>query len=204
MTASEIGPWCHLSGFTGLTEAGADGEVQSSTESFSVLRSQTIGRWAHIWSVACDPSYLTHQPHERMSESPTLPTPATEPLSALSLEASLTVTDVRRSADWYRDVLGFTIDREFEREGRLLAVSLRAGAVRILVTQDDGARGTDRVKGVGFSLQITTPHDIDAIAERARRAGATLDSEPADVWGVRGFRVRDPDGFRFTVSSPRP
>ena len=139
-----------------------------------------------------------------MTEQTTTTTPlADESLSALSLEASLTVGDVRRSADWYRDVLGFTIDREFEREGRLLAVSLRAGSVRILVNQDDGARGTDRVKGVGFSLQITTPQNVDAIAERARRAGATLDSEPADVWGARGFRLRDPDGFRLTISSPR-
>jgi uncharacterized glyoxalase superfamily protein PhnB len=129
--------------------------------------------------------------------------PADEHLSALSLEASLTVADVRRSADWYRDPLGFAIDQEFEREGRLLGASLRAGAVRILVTQDDGARGTDRVKGIGFSLQITTPQNVDAIAERAKRAGATLDSEPADVWGVRGFRLRDPDGFRLTVSTPR-
>ena len=138
-----------------------------------------------------------------MSERSILPTPPDEPFSALSLEASLTVTDVRRSADWYRDALGFTIDREFARDDRLFAVSLRAGAVRILVTQDDGARGTDRVKGVGFSLQITTAQNVDAIADRARRAGATLDSEPADVWGVRGFRLRDPDGFRLTVSSPR-
>ena len=63
--------------------------------------------------------------------------------------------------------------------------------------------GTDRVKGVGFSLQITTPQNVDAIAARAKRAGATLDSEPTDVWGARGFRLRDPDGFRLTVSTPR-
>jgi len=139
-----------------------------------------------------------------MPEQPMSATlPADEPLSALSLEASLTVADVRRSADWYRDALGFAIDQEFAREGKLMAVSLRAGAVRILVTQDDGAKGTDRVKGVGFSLQITTSQSVDAIAERAKRAGATLDSEPTDVWGVRGFRLRDPDGFRLTVSTPR-
>ena len=39
------------------------------------------------------------------------PSSRDEPLSARSLEASFTVADVRRSADWYRDVLGFTIDR---------------------------------------------------------------------------------------------
>lgn len=126
-----------------------------------------------------------------------------EPLSARSLEASFTVANVRRSADWYRDVLGFTIDREYEREGRVLGVSLRAGAIRMLLMQDDGAKGLDRRKGEGFSLQITTSQNVDAIADRAKRAGATLDSEPADVWGARGFRLRDPDGFRLTVSSGR-
>lgn len=125
------------------------------------------------------------------------------PLEAESLDASLTVADVRRSADWYRDVLGFVVTREFERGGRVFAVSLRAGAVRILVTQDDGAKGIDRPKGEGFSLQITTRQDIDAIARRARSAGAALDTEPADAWGVRVFRLRDPDGFRLVVSSPR-
>lgn len=126
-----------------------------------------------------------------------------EPLSARSLEASFTVADVRRSADWYRDVLGFTIDREYERDGRVLGIALRGGAIRMLLMQDDGAKGLDRRKGDGFSLQITTSQNVDAIADRAKRAGATLDSEPADVWGARAFRLRDPDGFRLTVSSGR-
>jgi len=125
------------------------------------------------------------------------------PLAAQSLEASLTVADLRWSMAWYRDALGFTVDREHERDGRLLAVSLRAGSVRILLTQDDGSKGTERVKGEGFSLQITTAQSIDAIAMRAKQAGASLDSEPFDAFGARAFRLRDPDGFRLTVSSPR-
>jgi uncharacterized glyoxalase superfamily protein PhnB len=128
---------------------------------------------------------------------------ASPPLLAQSLDASLTVADTRRSLAWYRDVLGFAVDREFERDGRLFAVSLRAGTIRILLTQDDGARGPDRVKGEGFSLQITTAQDIDTLASNAKRAGAVLDSEPADAWGVRVFRLRDPDGFRLVFSSPR-
>ena len=125
------------------------------------------------------------------------------PLSAKSLEASLTVADIRKSLAWYRDTLGFTVDREFERGGKLLAVSLRAGPVQILLSQDDGAKGLDRVKGEGFSLQFTTLQDIDAIADRAKRAGAKLDTEPTDAWGVRVFRLRDPDGFRLVFSSSR-
>jgi len=86
------------------------------------------------------------------------------PLLAQSLDASLTASDLPRSRDWYRDVLGFTIDREYSRDGRTFAVAMRAGTIRILLTQDDGAKGASRVKGEGFSLQITTPQDIDAIA----------------------------------------
>ena len=129
-------------------------------------------------------------------------TPRT-PFSAHSLEASLTVADVPRSLAWYRDVLGFTVDREFVREGRLLAASLRAGAVRILVTQDDGARGADRAKGVGFSLQFSTPENIDTLAAAAKQAGAVLDTEPTDAFGARVFRLRDLDGFRLVISSVR-
>jgi uncharacterized glyoxalase superfamily protein PhnB len=124
-------------------------------------------------------------------------------LTAQSLEVSLTVADARHSATWYRDALGFCIDREFEREGKLRAVSLRAGSVRILVSQDDGSKGADRIKGEGFSIQITTAQSIDEIAARARKTGAVLDTEPMDAFGVRVFRLRDPDGFRLVVSSPR-
>ena len=126
-----------------------------------------------------------------------------QPLDAQSLQASLTVADLRRSLAWYREVLGFAVTREFERDGNLFAVSLIAGTVRILLTQDNGARGSDRVKGEGFSLQLTTAQDIDGLAQRATRAGAQLDTPPESAWGVRVFRLRDPDGFRWVISSPR-
>jgi len=131
------------------------------------------------------------------------PIPQHPPLVAQSLEASLTTTDVRRSRDWYRDTLGLLVDREYERDGKVFAIAMRAGSVRILLTQDDGAKGADRSKGEGFSLQLTTSQDVDAIAAAAKDAGATLDTEPASMWGVRAFRLRDPDGFRWTISSPR-
>lgn len=121
------------------------------------------------------------------------------------LSASLTVSDLERSLAWYRVVLRFSIERKHERDGVMTGVSLKAGAVRLLLNQDDGAKGKDRAKGEGFSLQITTVQDIDELAEGIKARGGTLDSEPADMpWGVRLFRVRDPDGFRFTISSVRP
>jgi uncharacterized glyoxalase superfamily protein PhnB len=129
---------------------------------------------------------------------------AREPFTATELTASLTVKDIRTSLAWYRDLLGFAVAREFEREGRLMAVSLRAGSVRLLIGQDDGIKGLDRAKGEGFSLQITTPQSVDAIAHRIKSAGGTLATEPTDTpWGPRMFRVQDPDGFRLTISSER-
>lgn len=125
-------------------------------------------------------------------------------LQGRSLSASLTVRDLEASLQWYRDVAGFTVTQRHERGGRLMAVSLGAGEARILITQDDGTRGLDRVKGEGFSLMITTAQDVDAIARGIRARGGTLDADPADTpWGARVFRMRDPDGFRLVVSSAR-
>lgn len=123
-------------------------------------------------------------------------------LQGLSLEASLTVREIARSMAWYRDVLGFAIDRHFEREGKLMAVSLKAGSVRILLTQDDGAKGLDRAKGEGFSLQITTAQNVDELAKGIKERGGQLAMEPTvQRWGQRFFRLVDPDGYKLTISS---
>src|ERR1700730_16829885 len=94
-----------------------------------------------------------------------------------TLQASITVKDLQKSLAWYRDVVGFTVDQSHEREGKLMAVSLKAGDVRILIGQDDGAKGWDRVKGEGFSLMITTAQSVDQVANRVKRAGGCLDWE---------------------------
>lgn len=113
---------------------------------------------------------------------------------------SITVKDVQKSAAWYRDVVGFGIERTIEQDGKLIIVSLKAGEVRISLNQDDGAKGWDRIKGLGFSINIWTTEDIDAIANRIKSNGGILTSEPVDApWGARFFRLTDPDGFKLAV-----
>ena len=125
-----------------------------------------------------------------------------DPLDGQALRASLTVRDIAQSLAWYRDGLGFAVDREFARDGRLFAISLRAGSVRVLLTHDDGARGTDRVKGEGLSLSIVTAQDLDAIARRvAEHTGTAVAAEDSRFGRV--LRLQDPDGFRF-VLMPEP
>ena len=144
-----------------------------------------------------------------MSSSSQAPAGATERVQPESfrariLSASLTVRDLWVSLAWYRDVMGFTVEQQHEREGTLRAVTLQAGDVRVLLGQDDGAKGVDRVKGQGFSLQFTTAQNVDEIAKRIKARGGTLESEPTDMpWGARVFRLHDPDGFKLVISSER-
>jgi uncharacterized glyoxalase superfamily protein PhnB len=111
--------------------------------------------------------------------------------------------DLQKSIAFYVDVLGFKLDRKIERDGKLRGVAVSAGEVRIILNQDDGAKGWDRVKALGFSLQISTTQKVDDIAARVTKAGGHLDTEPKDMpWGARAFRVRDPDGFLWIISGP--
>lgn len=132
------------------------------------------------------------------------PAAATEGLIGESLTVSFTAKDLKTSVAWYRDVLGMTVTQEHERDGVLRAVAMQAGSVRILLNQDDGGRGWERVKGEGFAIQITTAQNIDDVANRVKANGGQLDLEPTDMpWGARIFRLRDPDGFKLSVSTPR-
>jgi lactoylglutathione lyase len=126
-------------------------------------------------------------------------------LDASALAISLTVKDLQKSLVWYRDVVGFSVVRNIERDGKLHGVSLQAGEARIAINQDDGARGWTRVKGEGFSFTLTTRQSVDTIATGIKDRGGALETEPADMpWGVRMFRLRDPDGYKLGISSPRP
>jgi uncharacterized glyoxalase superfamily protein PhnB len=118
------------------------------------------------------------------------------------LSVSLTVQDLQKSLAWYRDVVGFWVASTHERDGAVMAVSLKAGTVRILITQDDGGKGASRAKGEGFSLYIATVQNVDELAARIKERGGILDMEPTNTpWGARVFRLRDPDGFRIAIAA---
>src|SRR5882724_4369811 len=118
--------------------------------------------------------------------------------TATELKSSITTKDLAKSLEWYHGVVGFAIANKHEREGKLVAVSLKAGSVHILLNQDDGKKGWTRVKGEGFSLTFVTP-DVDEAAKRIKAKGGKLETEPADMpWGARMFRVVDPDGYKLS------
>jgi uncharacterized glyoxalase superfamily protein PhnB len=132
-------------------------------------------------------------------------TVTTAAIRATTLGCSLTCKDLDASMRFYRDAIGFTVANTFERDGKVTTAVMTAGDCRIVLNQDDGKLGWDRIKGQGFYVQINVvaPADVDAAAARIQAAGGTLLGEPADrEWGVRMFVFRDLDGFKLGVSTP--
>ncbi|MFN8669607.1 MAG: VOC family protein [Gemmatimonadaceae bacterium] len=130
---------------------------------------------------------------------------STTALNATNLGCSLTCKDVEASIRFYRDAVGFTVAMTFEQDGKVAGAVVTAGDIRIVLNQDDGKLGWDRIKGQGFYLQINVaaPADVDAAAARIKAAGSSLLNEPADrPWGARMFQFLDLDGFKLGVSTP--
>jgi len=126
----------------------------------------------------------------------------TATLQGKSMMPSLTVNDLKQSEAFFTG-LGFEIEDRWEEDGKLMGLMLKAGEVRLGLSQDDGKKGTDRVKGVGVRLYIEADGDINAMAARAKAAGVTLQKEPHDTeWGTRAFDVNEPSGFLLTIASP--
>jgi catechol 2,3-dioxygenase-like lactoylglutathione lyase family enzyme len=114
---------------------------------------------------------------------------------------NLTVDDLQRSVAFF-EALGFEVGERWEEQGTLLGVMLNAGAVQIGLSQDDGRKGRDRIKGVGMRIYIEAADDIDQVAARAKAAGVPLLSEPHDTdMDNRAFEVKEPSGFLITIGS---
>ena len=126
-------------------------------------------------------------------------------LNATTLGGSITCKNLDAAIRFYRDAIGFAVDQTYEQEGKVATAVMSAGDIRLVLNQDDGKLGWDRIKGQGFYLQLNVAAlaDVDAAAARIKAAGGTLIDEPADrPWGVRMFQFKDADGFKLGISTP--
>ena len=123
-----------------------------------------------------------------------------ETLRLRAVTPMITANDLQASLAWYRDVLGFTLAEEYKQGDQVVGVRLMAGAVQLMLTQDDFAKGRDRKKGIGLRLYCTTAQDLDQLAAAIKERGGQLAQEPTDQpWGARDFAVVDPDGFNISI-----
>ncbi len=125
-----------------------------------------------------------------------------------SATANIIVSDVARTVDWYRDVLGFeftvgviagTQDPVFEATGQELGFAmLKRDEVELMfqslesLTED--LPGTTLGSGDGFTLYVDVD-DVDALhAEVQSKVEMTVDLRDT-FYGAREFHVRDCNGL---------
>jgi len=129
------------------------------------------------------------------------------PVDGVELTMLLVVADVPRSVDFYRDVLGATLVREY---GGTSAVFNFQGNWILLVT---GGPPTKDKPGVTFappSDQAVVSHELTIRVPDCRAAydvllsrGARFLTPPVDYeWEVRCF-FRDPDGHLLEISESK-
>jgi predicted enzyme related to lactoylglutathione lyase len=128
--------------------------------------------------------------------------------SEMTIRFELFVSDRDRSVDFYTSVLGFEVQRLDEAHALLTCgqVTLGLGRQADLPETGDGPGFTqqrlERDHGAGVEIVLETP-DLDVLYERVRRSGYPLAAPMQDrPWGLRDFRVTDPDGYYLRITAP--
>jgi heme-degrading monooxygenase HmoA/predicted enzyme related to lactoylglutathione lyase len=121
-------------------------------------------------------------------------------MGLMSLRVELFVSDLDASAAFYTDVLGFTLARSDAAYRSLV----RGAAVLGLGPRADDPRRNPTVPGAGIEVVIEIdggPEEIDALHAHVHECGAAVAGPPTDQpWGLRDFRLVDPDGYYLRVT----
>jgi uncharacterized glyoxalase superfamily protein PhnB len=111
-------------------------------------------------------------------------------------------SDLAASARWYQEVLGFAdvFTMRGPNDQPMLAHLRWSKWADVLITQARDSVALPR--GQGITLNFMT-FDVDALAERARAAGANVLDGPVDrPWNARDVTIADPDGYRLNFTGP--
>jgi len=105
----------------------------------------------------------------------------------------LAVKDLRTSADYFVDRLGF--DRDFVAPGWEF---LSFGNFKVMLGECSDAMWAQETGDHSYFAHVLV-ENVDSVFEEFKANGADLLSKPADKpWGLREFGVRTPDGHRIT------
>ena len=108
----------------------------------------------------------------------------------------LLVEDVKRAADYYRDRLGFAIWLYDANPDHY--ASAERDDCHVHFAHFDGARAQPNSKLVPPDMfdAYFWPDDVDALHAEFKERGARIVHAPTDQpYGLREFRVQDPDGY---------
>ncbi len=125
--------------------------------------------------------------------------------NSMSLRLELFTKDVAKTAAFYRDVLGFELEaseyptyQPVKRGNVLLGI----GLLDKLSEAHHFDPGQSEIQfGYGVEIVLEVP-DVTEAFEKAVNAGASISETPKDQpWGLRDFRMVDPNGYYIRVTS---
>ncbi len=131
-----------------------------------------------------------------------------EPAWAPALVPYIVVADARRALAWYVDVLGGEQRGEpyVNDDGTIGHAEVGLGDAVLMLAEASDLWPDVPVHAPEGALHSHTLHlqvdDVDATTERARRAGAAVEREPADQPYGRGSVIVDPFGHRWMLLRP--
>jgi lactoylglutathione lyase len=115
-----------------------------------------------------------------------------EPLVRRISVVYLYVSNMERSAAFYRDLLGIPLEGDDDWQEASL------GGVRFALHRTREGIGELSSGTVHVNLEVA---DVDSAAERLRAAGVEVGETMRDDWGA-ALEVRDPDGYGLYLYQP--
>ena len=104
----------------------------------------------------------------------------------------LEVNNLEESVEFYRDVLGFSLESD-NMDAQPPIASVRSGSLRITLVQQIETM-LKRGRGVHFVLGVS---DVDAFHERLKACEVQVTDPRDEGWGGRFVSLQDPDGYRL-------
>jgi uncharacterized glyoxalase superfamily protein PhnB len=128
----------------------------------------------------------------------------------VSAQPQLLVTDIKRSCEFFREKLGFSVvftygkPPYYAQVGRDAArLNLRSVELRSVEQTLIDSPVRDREELLSASMTVATAHEIKLLFLEFQSAGVTfhqtLKKQP---WGARNFVVKDPDGNLLLFAGP--
>ncbi len=120
-------------------------------------------------------------------------------------EPQLLVTDIKRSGDFFREKLGFSLVFSYGKPPYYAQVCRDAARLNLRCVKRPVIESTvrDRVELLSVSMTVAAAEEIKLLFLEFQSAGVafhqTLKMQP---WGARNFIVKDPDGNLLLFSGP--
>ncbi|HEY3903425.1 MAG TPA: VOC family protein [Streptosporangiaceae bacterium] len=150
-------------------------------------------------------------PGGTMSAPITLPKVERQPAWPPALTPYIVVSDARRALDWYAEVFGAQLRGapHVNADGTIGHVELAIDDAVLMLAEasdlwpDVPVRAPQSPTTFSHTLHLQVD-DPDAITDRARSNGATVEREPVDQPYGRGAVIVDPFGHRWMLLRPPP